>query len=137
MKTVGVNRAPVRIRQSGRVGDSGRNTLKIKQTNKQMKSKQKELNEHPGTGSDPLFRLNRKGMLQDFHEPNPISRKNPPLGKVINFYCTCSLLPFHIFTDLIIGEVTGPPSPNCPFFANYITLPTKLGYQGSHCVADT
>ena len=60
MKTVGVNRASVRIHLSGLAGDSGRDTF----TKKKMKSKQKELNEHLGTGSDPPIRSDRKGVLQ-------------------------------------------------------------------------
>ena len=54
MKTVGVNRAPVRI------------LLQKKKNNKikQMKSKQKELNEHLRTGSDPQIGSDRKGVLQ-------------------------------------------------------------------------
>ena len=64
MKTVEVNQALVRIRSSGHAGDSSRYTFtKKKQTNKQMKSKQKELNEHPGIGSDPPIGLDRKGVL--------------------------------------------------------------------------
>ena len=63
MKTVGVNRAPIRIRPSGRARDSGRNTFTKKKKKKQMKNKQKELNEHPETGSDPLIKLDRKGVL--------------------------------------------------------------------------
>ena len=57
MKTVGVNRAPVRIHPSGRARDSGRDTF----TKKKMKSKQKELNEHLETGSDPPIGSDRKG----------------------------------------------------------------------------
>ena len=33
-----------------------------------MKSKQEELNEHPGSGSDPPIGSNRKGVLQDRHQ---------------------------------------------------------------------
>ena len=43
-------------------GDSGRDTLQ-KENNKQMKNKQKELNEHPGTGSNPPIGSDRKGVL--------------------------------------------------------------------------
>ena len=39
-------------------------TLLQKIKNKQMKNKQKELNEHPGSGSDPPIGSNRKGVLQ-------------------------------------------------------------------------
>ena len=44
MKTVGVNRAPARIRPSGWVRDSGRDTFtKKKNKTKQMKNKQKRI----------------------------------------------------------------------------------------------
>ena len=71
MKMIGVNRAPVWIRPSGQAGDSGCDTFtkKKKKKKKQMKSKQKEkkkkkkeLNEHPGSGSDPLIGSDRKGV---------------------------------------------------------------------------
>ena len=77
MKKVRVNRALVRIRPSGRVGDSGRDTFtKNKKNKKQMKSKQKELNEHPGTGSDPPIGSDRNGVLHifsTFHSSFPSS----------------------------------------------------------------
>ena len=60
MKMVGVNRAPVQILPSSRVGDSGHNNF----TKKKIKSKQKELNEHPGTGSDPPIGSDQKGVVQ-------------------------------------------------------------------------
>ena len=60
MKTVGVNQDPVRIYPSGRAGDSGCDTFTKEK--KQMKSKQKELNEHLGTGSDPPIESDRKGV---------------------------------------------------------------------------
>ena len=84
-------------------------------------------------GGDKILPQEGRG---DFREPNPISRKDPPLGKVINSNCTCSLLSLHIFADLIIRETADPPSPDRSFFVGYITLPRKLGYQGSHYAAD-
>ena len=61
MKMVEVNRAQVRIRHSGRARDLGRDTFE--KENKQMKSKQKELNEHPGSSSDPPIGSDLKGVL--------------------------------------------------------------------------
>ena len=51
MITVGVNRALVQIRHSGRDTFEKENLIQCKS---------KELNEHPGTGSDPPFELDRK-----------------------------------------------------------------------------
>ena len=71
MKTVEVNRAPVQIRSSGRAGDSGHDTFtkkkKNKQTNKQMKNKQKELNEYPRTGLDPSIGSDQKEVLHSYN----------------------------------------------------------------------
>ena len=54
-ENVGVNRAPVRTRPSGRAGDSGRDTF---QKENLIKCKIKELNGHPrGFGSDPPNRV--------------------------------------------------------------------------------
>ena len=45
-------------------------------------------------GEDKILpREGRKG----FGEPNPISRKDPPLGKVSNSNCSYSLLPLGTF----------------------------------------
>ena len=46
---------------SGRARDLGRDTFE--KENKQMKSKHKELNEHPVSSSDPPIRSDRKGVL--------------------------------------------------------------------------
>ena len=78
MKTVGVNRASVRIRPSGKAGDYGRDTFTKqtnKQTNKQMKKK-KELNKHPRTDSDLPIGSNRKGVLVCFF---PYRLKTPQI----------------------------------------------------------
>ena len=74
MKTVGVNRAPVRIHHSGRAGDSDCDTFE--------KKKIRVLNlvvlEHPESGSDSLIGSNRKGVLQlRFHRTFPISNLTP------------------------------------------------------------
>ena len=74
MKTVEVNRAPVRIRPSGRTGDSGRDTF-TKKKNKQMKSKQKELNEHPGKRFGSANRVGpERGVTLKWYQsiPDPI-----------------------------------------------------------------
>ena len=75
MKTVGVNRAPIRIRPSSRAGDSGCDTFTKKK--KQMKNKQKELNKHPESGSDPPIGSDRKGVLHSppFLKPLSSSRR--------------------------------------------------------------
>ena len=62
MKTVGVSQASVWICPLGRAGDSGRDTF-TKKKKKQMKSKQKELNEYPGSSLDPPIGSDRKGVL--------------------------------------------------------------------------
>ena len=61
-ENVGVNRAPVLIRHSGRAGDSGRDTLEKENL---IKCKIKELNGHPqGFGSDsPIGSCRARGSL--------------------------------------------------------------------------
>ena len=58
---VGVNRALIRFCPSSQARDSGLDTLQKK---KKMKSKQKELNEHPITGSDLAIGSGNNGVLQ-------------------------------------------------------------------------
>ena len=62
-KNVGVNRAPVRTRHSGRAGDSGRDTFEKENL---IKCKIKELNGRPRSfGSDPPFGSGQaRGLLQ-------------------------------------------------------------------------
>ena len=72
-------------------------------------------------GDKILLREGRRG----FHRPDPINKEEPPLGKVSNSNHTYSLIPLHIFADLIIREAAGPPSSDRPFFA------------GLHLAADT
>ena len=55
MKMVGVNRAPVRIRHSGRVGNSGRDTFEKKNGCYTL-----VVSEHPGFGSDPPIGSDQK-----------------------------------------------------------------------------
>ena len=62
MKTVKVNRAPVRICHSGRVKDSGHNTFEKK---KKKRVLHLEVSEHPESGSDPPIGSDRKGVLQE------------------------------------------------------------------------
>ena len=60
MKTVGVNRAPARIRHSGRAENSSRDTLK----KKRKWVLHFVVSEHPGSGLDPPIGLDQKGVLQ-------------------------------------------------------------------------
>ena len=53
MENVGVNRAPVRIRQSGRVGDSGSDIFEKENLNKTVNKK--NLTSVPGFSSDSPF----------------------------------------------------------------------------------
>ena len=60
----GVNRAPVRIRHSGRAGDSGRDTFENKNL---ITQKINEINRaSPGFGSDSSFRSDRAWGLLHF-----------------------------------------------------------------------
>ena len=61
MKTVGVNRAPVRIFHLERVGDSGCDTFEKK--NKKIRVLHLVVSEHLGSGLDPPIRSNKKGVL--------------------------------------------------------------------------
>ena len=61
MKTVGVNRAPVRIRHLGWAEDSGRDIFEKENLNKMVKKK--DFNEHLGIGSDPPIWSDRKWVL--------------------------------------------------------------------------
>ena len=67
-KNVGVNRAPVRIRHSGRAGDSGRDTFENENL---ITWKIKEINRaSPGFGSDSPFGLDRaRGLLHESFPP--------------------------------------------------------------------
>ena len=58
MKTVGVNWAPVRIRYSGRVGDSGHDTFEKKKLVLHL-----VVSEHSGFDSDPPIGSDREGVL--------------------------------------------------------------------------
>ena len=59
MKTVRVNRAPIQIRHLGRGGDSGHDTFEKKNPVLHL-----VVSQHPGSGSESPFRLDRKGVLQ-------------------------------------------------------------------------
>ena len=63
MKMAGVNRVLVRICPLGQARVSGHDTFTKKKKNKQMKSKQKELNKHLKTDSDSPIGSDRKGVL--------------------------------------------------------------------------
>ena len=58
MKTVGVNWAPIRIRHSSRVEDSGRNTFEKKKWVLHL-----VVSEHPEFGSDMPIGSDREGVL--------------------------------------------------------------------------
>ena len=60
--------------------------------------------------------------MRGFRELDPISQKDPLLGKVCTSNFTYSLLPLHNFANLIIGEVADPLSSKCPFLQVHIAL---------------
>ena len=63
IKNVGVNRAPVRIRLSGRVGDSGRDTFENEKFNKTNKCFEKII-ENVGVNRAPV-RIRLSGRVGD------------------------------------------------------------------------
>ena len=95
-ENVGVNRAPVRIRHSGRAKDSGRD---IFEKEKLITRKIKELNRaSPGFGSDSPFGSDRAWGLLQTHMPQyekfmkDILRKNIKITKegIVSLTATCS-----------------------------------------------